>query len=472
MNNKLFYIPIETKDRELLGKLLLAATLAGRGWFVILGHQTALRKFAPNFLPGIYSHISIPEVKYERYIVPYSKIGVKSTCICEEGVIYSDGEDYCNRKVGIGALRLTEKFFAVGERQLNDIKNFRNAKDNQVVTVGNPRFDVLREKFRAPYEVMARSIKQRYGKYILINTNFSRCNPHKGYGDRLSDSKKKGMLISEAQEILWHDLLAYKKNTLTNFKQLISRLSNEFKDFTIVIRPHPSEDHSIWNDLSGAYGNVIVYAENSANVWMLGAEVVIHNGCTTGIEGFLLGRPVIAYVPEPDSEFSSNPANSVSFELQSETDVVDAVKKVLNGLSLDDSSSYESKRCILKRYIENIDGPYSCDMIAEEIDEIDVSEFERAELKNRLRAHRKTARLTTRSLYTFVKKIVSKKLGSGDKASVKRQKFPGLSRSDITEPLMMWHESKAIASVPTVDAVDKDFFCIYYEWDSKAKGGL
>ena len=61
MSYKLLYIPIETKDRELLGKLLLAAAVAGKGWFVFFGHQAALRKVAPNFLPGIFSQISIPE---------------------------------------------------------------------------------------------------------------------------------------------------------------------------------------------------------------------------------------------------------------------------------------------------------------------------------------------------------------------------------------------------------------------------
>jgi hypothetical protein len=65
MNYKLLYIPIETKDRELLGKLLLAATVAERGGLRIFWASTCVGKFASNFLPSILSHISIPEHKYE-----------------------------------------------------------------------------------------------------------------------------------------------------------------------------------------------------------------------------------------------------------------------------------------------------------------------------------------------------------------------------------------------------------------------
>ncbi len=32
---------------------------------------------------------------------------------------------------------------------------------------------------------------------------------------------------------------------------------------------------------------------------MMAADAVLHPGCTTGIEGLLLDRPVFSYVPEP-----------------------------------------------------------------------------------------------------------------------------------------------------------------------------
>ena len=56
--------------------------------------------------------------------------------------------------------------------------------------------------------------------------------------------------------------------------------------------------------------------EGDANVWMLAAEAVLHPGCTTGVEGLLLDRPVYSYVPEPGIEFL-NQADAVSYNVAS-----------------------------------------------------------------------------------------------------------------------------------------------------------
>ena len=42
LKRRWLFLPIETKVRELDGKLLLAATAAERGWGVILGHKDNL----------------------------------------------------------------------------------------------------------------------------------------------------------------------------------------------------------------------------------------------------------------------------------------------------------------------------------------------------------------------------------------------------------------------------------------------
>ena len=77
--------------------------------------------------------------------------------------------------------------------------------------------------------------------------------------------------------------------------QLIPVLSKEFGDHTIIVRPHPSENHEPWVEISEDLPNVKVLYEGSINEWALAADVVIFNNCTTGVEAFLLERPVISY---------------------------------------------------------------------------------------------------------------------------------------------------------------------------------
>jgi hypothetical protein len=55
-----------------------------------------------------------------------------------------------------------------------------------------------------------------------------------------------------------------------------------------------------------------VIHEGSAIPWILGADAVVHNSCTTGVEGFLLDRPTVAYVPVRSKTYDSLLPNSVS----------------------------------------------------------------------------------------------------------------------------------------------------------------
>ena len=54
-------------------------------------------------------------------------------------------------------------------------------------------------------------------------------------------------------------------------------------------------------------------AEGNVVPWLLACSMLIHNGCTTAVEGYILKRPVIAYVPlAGGDDFAIDPPNSVS----------------------------------------------------------------------------------------------------------------------------------------------------------------
>ncbi len=53
---------------------------------------------------------------------------------------------------------------------------------------------------------------------------------------------------------------------------------------TIIVRPHPSENHEKWCEVLPEHEKVIVKHEGNVLPWLMAAQVVIHNSCTTGIE--------------------------------------------------------------------------------------------------------------------------------------------------------------------------------------------
>ena len=78
---------------------------------------------------------------------------------------------------------------------------------------------------------------------------------------------------------------------------MIKKLSKNFPDQTIILRPHPVEKLETYtNYLSNLY-NVHIIREGSAKEWILNASMVIHSACTTGIESFLAEKPVISFYP-------------------------------------------------------------------------------------------------------------------------------------------------------------------------------
>src|SRR5262245_11823556 len=108
------YLPIETKGRELLGKTFLAARAVERDWIVVTGHIGETRRFMKENVPGVFVEISIPESKAER-LERLHRLGHRIVNLCEEAIIYSDGRDYCARKIGAGTFPWVELLLLPGK---------------------------------------------------------------------------------------------------------------------------------------------------------------------------------------------------------------------------------------------------------------------------------------------------------------------------------------------------------------------
>lgn len=435
-------MPIETKNRELLGKTFLAAKAVSKGWAVVLGPRSAFKTLLPNALPGFFSEISIPDKKLEKNILPFVKAGHTIGNICEEGIVYPDAKDYCNRKVGVDALRYTSIFFATGQRQLDDVQVHRDTSNVQMMKTGNVRFDLLRPGLRATYDNQAEKIVNELGRYILVNTNFSLVNPHPSYGDRLSFLIKSGTLSSQDQVDLWKEMSAYKKLVMRDFMLGLIDISKNF-DIKIVIRPHPSEDHNFWKRWVEGKRNIVVFHHGDVNNWLVGADALIHEGCTTGIEGFLLDKPVIAYSQLSDSYHFKNIANELSSAASTKGELLEMIASIVGAKKLNDDSSRDEKIHKLKFYIENVDGDFAADKILDCLGSIDTPEYEDAQIERCL---------------SYSGEFMSRP--NNLKYLLKMQKFEGLDLSEIVAPMKLWFKRGYIDFIPNVSRLNNELFLI------------
>jgi surface carbohydrate biosynthesis protein len=166
---------------------------------------------------------------------------------------------------------------------------------------GNPRVDLLRPDMQAYYEVEADQIRKTFGDFILINTNFNHVNafmpaqnlfrPAKKEGEKPQFGQAaKGMSREYAEGFRDH-----KQAIFEDLQQVVPEIETAFPEHTIVVRPHPTENWDIYQEIAARCQRVRVTNEGNVVPWLMAAKVLIHNGCTTGVEAYVMRVPAISY---------------------------------------------------------------------------------------------------------------------------------------------------------------------------------
>jgi surface carbohydrate biosynthesis protein len=340
-------IPIETKVRELHAKFYMACVAAENGFEVIIGGANHIRDRICWLPKGSFFLDKSVAPSRAVWFNNYRNLGLRPVAWCEEGLTFCDEDEYLRRKVDGKALSNVECFFAWGPYQAELIKKRYPAFSAKIHEMGNPRIDLLSPCLRNVFKKDVEQIRAKYPRMVLINTNFSLCNHKNGEGGFLADLKANGKVKTVEDEQFALAWVAHKQKLFDAFKQIIPILSSTFPDNTFVVRPHPSERHETWDHHILPLPNVVLKHEGNIIPWLMAADAVLHNGCTTGLEGALLGRCVIAYQPVKSEIFDFKLPNMVSIQAENVEDVI----RQLN----DTRSSAFS--CDLE-HVHHIMGPY------------------------------------------------------------------------------------------------------------------
>ena len=219
-------------------------------------------------------------------------------------------------------------------------------------------------------------MRRKYNKVVLIASRFS----HTNRNDKLHSidsivkkrNKKFNLNNSETEEV--RDFLLYNRAlfnaVISDYKKLI--LSNP--ETLFVLRSHPSENKIPWEEIA-INDNAIFDNSGTFLEWAYYSDIIIHNGCTTGIEAFLLKKKVIYYDPlEIDKKFIQFIPKIASEFITSFSDL---------NLELNKSSfiinNFESKLNDLKMHME-LDNDFGNEFI-KNLNELEDPKFK---LKNRI----------------------------------------------------------------------------------------
>ena len=372
-------IPIENQVRELDAKLLLAAHAVSRGHECYIGWKGSIDGRLNEFPQGIYFSKSLTS-RNVKVLRISQHLGHSVVAWDEEALVHYPPDIYYARRLDQTALELTDHVYAWGEDNRELFEGHPDYPGTPMSVVGNPRADLLRPELRPFFDDAVKAIKDEYGDFILINTNFGTINgyyPEMNVCYRKEDANGELVLGRGAvgfPESFAMDLFNFRVRVLDAIKALVPKIAEAFPDRTIVLRPHPAENRDMWREHLRSYENIHVVAEGNVVPWLMACDVLVHNGCTTAVESYILGRPVVAYVPFSGGEdFATEPPHKLSQVCDSAESVIAGVGEVLKGTCQDGHDLARDE--VLHQFVSALEGDLAVKRIIDSVEQ-DVSSRE------------------------------------------------------------------------------------------------
>lgn len=298
MKYKRLYLPIEESARELNARLPLVFSAAAQGYLVVLGDQWSMIRNLDKFVPGVV-FLKGSNAVQENWAGYARENGHRVVAIDEEVTAMADRR-FVLQGVASQFLGKLDRFFVQGANQNRILQDAFPEHSDRFVVTGNPRFDLLSPGMTTSFQPDVARIRERFGRYILVNTNF-------GAGNSVYGSREKFVEVCERvgyahwgnpEDRDWFEAtFDFEEANMTHFEEMVRALEDRFTGHQIILRPHPSEDHSYWEKRLAGLDRVDVVFEGTAVPWILGSDILIHNTCTTGTEAMVMGVPVAAYCP-------------------------------------------------------------------------------------------------------------------------------------------------------------------------------
>lgn len=456
---RLLYLPVETIARELDAKLLLAHRALSRGYVVITGQKSNVFKSAERLRYGIYLYKS-HGIKGFPCSQNKNETDFIYTALDEEGFVFLDDKSYMGRAKP-HKLKHLDMVFTCGSYQRNLLLRKNPGLKSKTISVGNPRFDILRPEFSSLYSKVRERLYKTWGKYILINTSFSAGNFSRHYGRSYTEYKEhtfvenRGRSLTESEYNHFLKKEEYNRDLFNLYKELLQKASLKFPDLNFIVRPHPSEDHENWRRSLRGLKNVHVIFKGSAVDWIIGAIAVIHAGCTTGIESWALRKMVIVYNPKTETGIEAELPRKFGLKTGNMNEVIKILESIIAGRFY---STFNEQVETAYPFIENIKGRISVERIMDAIDDlVNVRKFNNKDSEDNIYIKLRNLESVRRAWKFRILKWIVKHRPAIRKLAGKRvydcifnpfkkypgllnqfQKFPGLGPDCINDKLLIF----------------------------------
>jgi surface carbohydrate biosynthesis protein len=417
-------IPVETQVREMDAKILLSCVAAERGFPVIIGSRAFVHYQIASFPRGIYLAKSLRTLSMRMFNI-LRQLGHEIIAWDEEGLLRWPDPEYYRQRLSPITIGQISHLLAWGPDNARVFRDYPGYKGTPIHITGNPRIDLMRPELREYYHSQVTALRERYGDFVLVNTNFGLVNhfyPELGYLKKAVESKVTGTVNPYDAGKGRHKLALFHY-----FQEMLPKLCAAVPGRTVVLRPHPSENQAVWHAIAERCPNLRVINEGSVTPWVMAARAVIANGCTTLIEAAVLDTPAVAYQPVTSEEFDDNMPNALSHRVFSLDELCAKTRAIIaNELGPFD---YAVRRKILDQHIAALDGPLAAERM---VAVLEAGEYNRKQPPVPARSDYIRGWVHTK-MRTLIKRINMRRPGHRNNAAFHDHRFPKISVEEIVE---------------------------------------
>ena len=431
----LLLIPVENQVRELDPKLLLACVAAKRGFSSVIGSRREMEMRIDAFPSSIYLSKSMT-VRSLLFFLVARRFAVNIITWDEEALVHLPPEIYFTRRLHPAAIRYVTHLFAWGEENAELWRQYPHLPPEIPIHVtGNPRSDMLRPELNAYYADEIDGIRREFGDFILVNTNFNHVN---AFGPDMNlfkptktpgQTPKFGRAARGMSRKYAEGLRDHKQAVFEDFKRLIPELEKRFPDHLIVVRPHPTERHDAYQQIAARCRRVRVTNQGNVVPWLLCAKALIHNGCTTGVEAFVLRVPAVSYRATVNDAYDAGfyrLPNALSHQCFTLDELCGTLRRILE----ESLGPPEGDGCreLVRHHLAEMDGKrLACERMVDVLERIaadPVNPFARTWI------HRADRWIVRRGL-NLLRQVKSRLPGSHNRPEFQRHRYPGLPLDEV-----------------------------------------
>lgn len=427
-------IPVENQIRELDAKILLACVAAQRGFVSVIGLRRELEFRIASFPKSIYLSKGLKSGN-GRFFRILRKFDIDIAAWDEEALVHLPPESYFSHRFSSIAIENVTHLFAWGQDNADLWWQYPGLSPKIPIHItGNPRGDLLRPELHKFYEKAIQNILEKYGNFILINTNFNIVNAFYPVQNlfqpvnKVGDEPKLGRSGRNMSREYARMFQEHKQSIFEDFQQLIPTLEQAFQDHIIVIRPHPGENQQIYHKIAAQCARVQVNGRGTVVPWLKATKALIHNGCTTGVEAYAMGVPTIAYRATVNKYWDyvyHHLPNQLSYQCFNFEQLRETLQKILKGeLGTADG---DARKSIINHHLAAQDGPLACERIVDILEKIvnGRSQNTNLDLMDRLKGR-----------YMLIRRLLRKRYrsylsNSHKKPELQHHNYPGISLSEM-----------------------------------------